>query len=273
VVSTWYFDHFTTGEWEGFAAAVGSHKPAWADYLMADDNGDRFPAYPLTHGVPGGLPMLNFTEISMYKMGPWGGFGANPLPSHIHALWQQAGGRLAGGFPYSEGIFEDMNKAIMFQLYWNGRDPRDTVREYVGYEYSPDAVDELAAVAAELEAHHGHRRHAAPSSEDPRSELFPAPGVEPPPLYNAPNVGGAGRTLDTVHRVESRLTAAARKAWRWRVFYLRAAIDAAIEENGGRPTEQTDAFFNELIDIYHAQGAEPQVLPPSRQAVLRLRSR
>lgn len=51
----------------------------------------------------GGLPLLNFPEISMWGRGPWGGWGANPLPSRFEGLWQQTKGFVLGGMPYSEG--------------------------------------------------------------------------------------------------------------------------------------------------------------------------
>ena len=123
-----------------------AQRPKWVDYVLAADYGDHFPAYPLRYGVPGGLPMVGFPEISMHKASPWGGYGANPLPQHLQALWDQAGHALSGGFPYSEGIFEDLNKAICAQFYWDPDKPAwDTVREYVTYEYGPAVVTRLAS--------------------------------------------------------------------------------------------------------------------------------
>jgi len=47
---------------------------------MVDDH-DDFPRWPLDHGggKVGGLPLLNFPEISMWGRSPWGGYGFNPL--------------------------------------------------------------------------------------------------------------------------------------------------------------------------------------------------
>ena len=44
---------------------------------------------PWSMGRPGGLPMVDFPEISMYSASPWGGFGANPFPDHLQALWAE----------------------------------------------------------------------------------------------------------------------------------------------------------------------------------------
>ena len=73
----------------------------------------------------GGLPLLNFPEISMWGNWPWGGVGANPLPARFQRLWDQVQHAVQGGFPYSEGIYEDMNKAVVAQFYWDaGRSAR-----------------------------------------------------------------------------------------------------------------------------------------------------
>jgi len=39
-------------------------------------------------------------------------------------------------------------------------------------------------------------------------------------------------------------------------------LDAELKTNGGKPNEQCNQAFAELIDIYHAQNAEPHVRPP-----------
>jgi hypothetical protein len=62
----------------------------------------------LDEGVPGGLPLLNFPDISMCGQEPWGEYGANPLPEHLQKRWDGTKHKLSGGCPYSEGIYEDL---------------------------------------------------------------------------------------------------------------------------------------------------------------------
>ena len=62
--------------------------------------------------MPGGFPLLNFPEISMWNQGPWGGYGANPFPNRLQQRMNEIKGKLSGGFPYSEGIYEDLNEVI-----------------------------------------------------------------------------------------------------------------------------------------------------------------
>jgi hypothetical protein len=257
ILSTWLFDfQRDEGEWEGLARAF-AEPPDWLDYVLADSHGADFPRYPLERGVPGGMPLLNFPEISMYGMFPWGGFGANPLPKRFQRLWDEAGDRLAGGFPYSEGIFEDINKAVESQFYWSDREAADTVREYAAYEFSPDVADDVAAAIGILEANHGTFPGVHPGRTD---------GPYEPPR-EAVIDAGARRAFDLLDRAQSRLTPRARSSWRWRILYLRAMIDREHFTNGGLPTGRCQDAFAELAAIYHADNAELAVLPPSRAAL------
>lgn len=153
VLSTWVYDSPPAGEWAGLAKVLADDK-GWVDYLMADAHED-YPRYPLDNPVPGSLPLLNFPEISMWGRSPWGGFGATPQPARFQRLWNQVKERVSGGMPYSEGIYEDINKVICGQLYWDkDRSALDTVREYIAFEFSPDVVGDVVAAVNLLEETH-----------------------------------------------------------------------------------------------------------------------
>ncbi|MEN6449908.1 MAG: hypothetical protein ABFC96_05390 [Thermoguttaceae bacterium] len=234
VLSTWVYDTPPAGEWEGLAAFLKNDR-AWLDYVMADAHED-FPAFPLKHGVPGGRPLVNFPEISMWGRSPWGGYGANPLPGRLERLWRQTGGKLSGGLPYSEGIYEDINKAICLQLYWDPqRSAAETVREYIAFEYSPDAVDELLAAVRLLETTWKDGRLAADCEEAHRLAV----------------------------QAEKKLTPQAKAAWRWRIFLLRTVIDSERYRRGGKVKGPVlKAAFDELTRIYHAGQSFDWVRPP-----------
>ena len=239
ILSTWCFenedDANPDGEWVGLTQALAQDK-SWVEYLMADGHDDYFPAYPLTTGVPGNLPLVNFPEISMFGMSPWGGYGANPAPTHFQGLWDKIKHIAAGGAPYSEGLYEDLNKAIVAGFYWDpDRKAEDTVREYLRFEFSPDVADELVEVVRIFEEN--HRRETLRES--------------------------AVRALDVVRRAEAGLTEQVRKSWRWRIFALRALIDREMLDHKGKLEGATlKAAFEELTRIYHAEHAHSMPIKP-----------
>jgi len=249
ILSTWFFDRFTEGEWAGIDAAFRV-KPDWVDFIMVDNVGDKFPDHPLRHGVPGGFPMLSFPEISMVDSF-WGGNGANPLPGRFQALWDEAGAHLVGGFPYSEGIYEDINKAVVAQFQWRGdRKALDTLREYIAFEYSPEVVEEVVEAVEILERNNQH-------------SLGEQDGIDTMPMENSTDADKAWATLN---EVDALLPPWARKSWRWRVLLLRAMIDAELAANDFRITDRCELAFQELVGIYHAQNAAFAVSPPTREA-------
>ena len=206
------FDTPPEGEWQGLADALAK-ADRWVDYILADAHED-FPRYPLDVGVPGNLPLLNFPEISMWGNWPWGGSGANPLPARFQRLWDQVKHVVQGGFPYSEGIYEDMNKAVVAQFYWDrDRSARETLEEYIAYEFGP-GVDAGRAGAHRAargrggvllpEAARGHgRRSSAPTSW--RKPWTPA-------CPTGPDRTGAGKSCTCARCSTANVSPAA--AWR-----------------------------------------------------------
>jgi hypothetical protein len=244
ILSTWFFDE---GEWKGLAQAFAAKKP-WADYILAEGT---------TRPMPGKLPMVGFPEISMHETFPWGGFGATPLTGRAQSQWDAVKQHSSGGFPYSEGIYEDITKVVLSQLYWNDRPAAQTLRDYVTFEYSPEAVDEILKVIATLEQNH-HMRWWPGELEGVKLDLdwFPSRGAKP---RADP---GAEDAYTAVQRVDAKLTPQAKKAWRWRQLYLRALLDSELKANGGKPNDRCKEAFAELIKIYHAENANPAVRPP-----------
>jgi hypothetical protein len=244
IASTWYFDE---AEWQGLTKAFTVKKP-WADLILAEGT---------ARSMPAGLPMIGFPEISMYNTFPWGGFGATPLTRRAEAQWNAVKKHVAGGFPYSEGIFEDVTKAVVSQLYWSDRPAAETAGEYIAFEFSPEVVDEIAKVIGTLEQNH-HWRWWPGELDGVKLDLdwFPTRGARP--RADA----GAEEAYATVQGVDARLSPQARAAWRWRLLYLRALLDAQLKANGGRPNARCKEAFAELIKIYHAQNANPCLRPP-----------
>jgi len=267
VLSTWCFeaedDSNPDGEWVGLAAELAKDK-SWVDYIMADGHLNYFPGYIIEKGVPGDLPLVNFPEISMFSGGPWGGYGANPAPQHFQSLWNRIKGMAAGGAPYSEGIYEDFNKVLISGFYWDPDRPAEArVREYLEAITFGDDVEELMETMRILESNHYHKMDWIDAIHDVQ------PGVKrktdgPIRLLSKVNAD-AVRCFQIVDEANRRLPQAARRAWRWRILYLRALIDKELYERDGilaGPVLQE--AFAELTRIYHAEHVHSKPVKPPR---------
>ena len=208
IISTWLFDTEFYGaqygeesEFEGFYRHLKTEL-AWVDYIMVDGHGEKpYPQYPLEHEVV--KPVINFPEISMYGLYPWGGFGANPLPKHFQRIWDSSKHILQGGLPYSEGIYEDILKVQFSGYYWTPeKNYREILSEYINYEYSSEVCEEVLLLMELIEENH----------------ILVATNCQPrlkPALM-------AKTLADTVN---AKLSERAKGAWRWRILYIRAQLD------------------------------------------------
>ncbi len=248
IVSTWMFDTPPEGEWQGLTDVLAKQND-WANYILADSHED-FPRYPLDVTVPGNLPLINFPEISMWGNWPWGGVGAHPLPARFQRLWDQVKQSVSGGFPYSEGIYEDMSKAIVLQFYWNrDQSARATLEEYIAYEFGPDVTEDVLALVDLLES---------AASRAFRKEPINAEEVQ--------------RAFALAEGVHARLPEWARTSWRWEILYLRAVLDRERFNGAGLESPTAEAALLRLVEIYHCQleTDDPyhhRVRPALRQAV------
>jgi hypothetical protein len=228
-LSTWMFDTPPEGEWQGLTDKLANEN-GWLDMILADAH-EEFPRYPLDSGVPGNLPLINFPEISMWGNAPWGGVGANPLPTRFQRLWDQVKGVVRGGLPYSEGIYEDMNKAIVVQFYWDSdQTAQATLREYASYEFGLSDTGEVFSLVDLLEA----------AASDSYKEK---------PVDKAKVV----QALGLANSIQSRLPEWALKSWRWEILYLRAILDNDRFAGEGLESKAAEAALMRLIKIYHCE--------------------
>ncbi len=271
VVSTWEF-----GEWEGdpewdrfYAALAKQGKPGWVDYIMAEGHGD-FPPYILKHGAPGGYPLLNFPEISMSGMSPWGGYGANLQTRRLQKVWQSCRKMLAGGFPYSEGIYEDLNKVVCLQLYWDPERPvADIVREYAAAEFSPAVTEEVAGAVNQLDRNMGHELVSVERLCKWRDK-FAKQTRSTSVLYTLKKIRKPEAPVKLLEEAARTMPAAARQSWRFRLLWLRAALDLELTRSRGVPTDKSDGYFEELCRLSCAENAVWGVSVPSRRILAKM---
>ena len=226
IVSTWIFDKpDDQGEYDGLYKRLGEDLD-YVEYLLTDAHED-FPTYPLEHDVM--KPIINFPEISMWKLYPWGGRGANPLPKRFQRLWNQAKHILGGGMPYSEGLYEDILKVQCIGYYWEpNKHYRDILAEYISYEYSADVCEEVLEMMELIEDNHVGVANA-----------------------EEPNMEKASRVLELAEKVNEQLSDRAKASWRWRILYIRAVLDKMTFDYY---YEHRDELENGLYYVRHMTG-------------------
>ena len=233
IVSTWMFDR---QDYDGFWNYLS--RQDWIDYVLCDAHGD-FPRYPLEHPLPGRTKLVTFPEISMYGRFPWGGYGAIALPRRFERLFRQVE-KVADGFVcYSEGIFEDVNKAVVTRLYLDPKTaPEEIVRKYARYHLAGTDPSDFVRLVDLMEANHL--------------------GVE----FSSDRAKDARRLAE---RMDASILPSLRTSWRWRLLYVRALFDAALAETPGfdpvsigphsdvAKPEGVRPFVEELARLYHAE--------------------
>ncbi len=196
-------------------------------------------------------PMLSFMDISMINMRPWGGYGSNPLGDYIGTAMQIYTPLITGGWPYSEGIYEDVNKFQWFRKCWN---PKESVaeiyKEYASFHFGQNVAGKAAQLFDLLEKTHKRKD------------------------WDVDNLKESAAAWALAQYIDANIATWAKSSWRWRIVYLRAAVDNCLATSGIKTQAGQDKikpFLDEIVSIYHAElisgtsaGAHlrPPKLPP-----------
>ena len=268
ILSTWRFDAFgsSLGEWEGLGARREDVR-TWADGLFVDqEHLDRLDADPI-------LPYFPMTEISMDRMLPWGGFGANPCPTLVEEIIRRHP-KIEGTMPYSEGIYEDLNKVVgLALLSGTASSAQEAVELYAKRYFGERECKAVAEAVFLLERNMGHNALAEQDGQTRDFYSFAKIDVSRPWALKAKlarlDAERAEKAAVLLKRAEDSMADAAKASWRWRILMLRAEIDRALAKGAGLDALQSR--FDELAELYHVDRETlPWVMPPSRKH-LRLR--
>ena len=185
-------------------AAKGDY---WADYLLLETR-DDYPAvfYPVQHGQPTEhTKLLTFPDVSMTGITPWGAFGAICTPEMMKRQESPFAPHCNGGYLYTEGIFDDINKVITLGLYWDrDRSTDETLTDYCRYEYKGIDPQDFIQLVYLIE-----RSHLKTNRFD----------RQPCDL----------QYCDAAWQLAQKINEAAdentKTYWRWRIVYIRAYLD------------------------------------------------
>ena len=223
VMSTWLFQE---KEFAGLWEYLRTHD--WVDYLEIDDFGTDYPQYPLDHPIPNGhTKIITFPEISMWGRIPWGGFGAVASPKMLERIFRKGEKAVEGFRYYSEGIFEDINKAVVTGLYIDpSTTPDDILARYAAYHFPGVSPDDFVRLVGLFEKNHRPYMMEQASTD-------------------------AAKTLAL--KMDRDILPSMKNSWRWRLVWLRAMIDPEICGTDDLQPDSAKPYFDELVKIYHTE--------------------
>lgn len=262
ILSAWRFDSFTNGEWSGLIEKLPVLSRHF-DYLMADFASKKTPVNIVEYSRKSNMKLLGFPDISMLAT-PWGGFGAAPAPTHLEKVFCERESVADGGFCYSEGVFEDMNKILMLGLYFGNSTVREIAEDYFRYYFSEDA----AAFANELSDCLEKSLRRTRIDADGKENLYPTREVTGElPAFPIENLQTVQRAYELALLLEHTARENAKKDMRFQMVFQRAVIDRELMRNNGKMTAETEKAARILEEIYYAQKADYVVSPITEEAV------
>ena len=274
LLSTWYFERFYKGDWDAFNAQLNAGRCGYVDFLFGYFANDEFvPDYIRNGDMPGGKRMVAFPEISMWGAEPWGGFGANPMPERMESNFRENGGLYCGALPYSEGIFEDINKCMMLAFYsGKTKSAEEVLRTYARFELCIQGealIEDFVRMCRGMEALLPRRQEYA----DGRKQIgrLKSDVRYEDVRFTIRNPADAEEVEALSAKLDAALPEAIRSSWRWRVLRLRAIADLELVKNHMALSPRFEKCMEELTRIYHAENAYYVVSPLTRDAVLEAR--
>lgn len=251
-ISAWHFDIQMEHEWETFYGPLERGEYAWAPYILTSFRSGRMPGVLASRGIPEGVRLIEFPEISMCSAKPWGGFGANPITMFLDNSWTNLGPYHDGGLPYSEGIYEDINKFVCLGFY-TGLYERsaDAVRDYIRYEFGLRGND-VEPVLRAVQLMESSLPRSTEQMADGKYRFVPRWGTSIPEV------------LRLIDDADQKVPDGLRHSWKWRIVVLRSLIDYELYSHGYIPSRSPAAqeAFAELHSIFHTENAKFCVHPP-----------
>ena len=250
IISTWHFEFNMKNEWDVFYEELKKGTYNWSPYIMTSFRNGKIPKCFADGGIPEGVHLIDFPEISMCDAKPWGGFGSNPITMFLDNAYQNCGKWHEGGFPYSEGIFEDINKWVCLGFYTGHYEhSADAVRDYIRYEFGLEDTDEMLRAIQLMESCLVRGHEKLPNGDWRFAIRW---GTAIPEIYRI------------VTAQNELLPESLKHNWKWRIVYLRAVLDWELYQNGyiTKYSARAQEAYHELHSIFHTQKALFEVCPP-----------
>jgi len=185
----------------------------WCDYLLLETRDDYDAVFfPVRNGQPTAhTKLLTFPDVSMCGVTPWGGFGAICTPKMMRRMETPFMSQCSGGYLYTEGIFDDINKIYNLGLYWDrSRTDEETLSDYCYYEYQDIDHKDFMKLIDLIETNH---------LKCNRFDRLPA------------DLEAADAGWELAQQMNERAASKTKACWRWRILYIRAYLDKVRYHN------------------------------------------
>ncbi|MFN9430071.1 MAG: glycoside hydrolase family 20 zincin-like fold domain-containing protein [Acidobacteriota bacterium] len=191
---------------------IAEKKPLWLGGLVAGPSSPPVERTRLALDRRYGLrlyPDITHNKICQHQVPHWdqafaltlGREAINPRPAEMRLIHNRWAPWSTGFLSYSDGVHDDLNKAVFTSLAWDSRrQPRDIVIDYARLFFSSTNATSIADAILALE---GNWRG---------------------PLVTNGNVEGTLETWDRLAREMPELS----RNWRWQMNQLRAVYDAYV---------------------------------------------
>ena len=242
-ISTWHFNLQMPGEWDIYCDLIESGQLDWAPYIMTAFQSGRLPDAFKRKGVPKRVKLIDFPDISMCGSRTWGSFGSNPYTMFLDNNEKNCGYIHDGGFPYSEGIYEDVNKWVCANYYCGYHEnSADAVREYIRYEFGLEDTEQVLRALQLMEL---NLNRAVERNEDKPWVIKISNGRAIPEAYRI------------ITEMDKYVPDALKMHWKWRCVYLRAIIDYRLYLNLGvvKHDEIAQNVYREIQKMFHLENA------------------
>ena len=171
------------------------------------------------------------------------------MPKFLDEMWQNASPYTAGGYPYSEGIYEDINKVIMLRKYRDNQKAEDTIREYLTYEFGITGamLDKAAKAVMDME-------ETLERGLDRPNHRYP--------IYHPEKAEAIEQAMQ---EVSDSLPESVRESVKWQVLYLRAKIDGELVRNDCRRNDKVKTYFKKLIRVSQIEDGHECIMPDAEE--------
>lgn len=266
ILSTWHFDVRKTDEWEIFYEELAKGTYAWAPYVMTAFRSGNMHKVFLERGVPEGVRLIDFPEISMCHAKPWGGFGANPVTLLLDRAHDNCGKYHDGGFPYAEGIYLDINTWVCLGFYTGHyENSADAVRDYIRFEFGVEETEELLR-AIQLMETTLYRDTQIQTADGKFQTTAGLDGIHFDATYRFPirESIAVSEICKIVTKWNERIPQGLQNSFKWRLVYLRGVIDNELAKNNfiTKHSAVAQRAYREMHEISHTWNAKFCVHPP-----------